>query len=192
MVDDLSSPSEAASQTPAKRLRLFFALWPDDRVRARLAAYATAAQGRTGGRIMRAEGLHMTLAFLGDVDAARFAALRELGGSVAVKPFEWILDEAGFWKHNRIVWVGASAVPTQLATLVADLRAALKSAGFAFDAKPFVPHATLVRKGSSSRELPPFTPIPWHVTRFVLVRSALGEEGSRYEIAGSWPVGVKS
>jgi RNA 2',3'-cyclic 3'-phosphodiesterase len=182
--------SAPATGTGAKRLRLFFALWPDDRARAKLTAYARATHERTGGRIMRPEGLHITLAFLGDVDAARLDALRDIAGSVAVQPFDWTLDEAGYWNHNRIVWVGATAVPVQLGTLVADLRAALKTADFVFDAKPFVPHTTLIRKGAPPRELPALAPIPWHVTRFVLVRSVLGEQGSRYEIAGSWPAGA--
>jgi len=53
-----------------------------------------------------------------------------------------------------------------------------------------VSHATLIRQGTPPRELPALTPIPWHVTRLVLVQSVLGEQGSRYEIAGSWPAGA--
>jgi 2'-5' RNA ligase len=179
----------AATPAGSERLRLFFALWPDDRVRAKLAAFARAVFECTGGRVMRPEGLHITLAFLGDVEAARVEALLRVAASVPVRPFDWRLDEAGFWKHNRIGWVGASAVPPPLADLVADLRGALKAGGFAFDGKPFVPHVTLVRKGTPPRELPALAPIPWRVTRFVLVKSVLAGAGSRYEIAGSWPAG---
>jgi 2'-5' RNA ligase len=181
------SESAAATPTVPKRLRLFFALWPDDRVRVKLAAYARAAHERTGGRIMRPDGLHITLAFLGDVDAVRLDSLCTIAASVAVRPFDWMLDEAGFWRHNRIVWVGATVVPPQLASLVADLRAALQVGGFAFDGKPFVPHATLIRKGAPPRDVPALVPIPWRVTRFVLLKSVPTEEGSRYEVAGSWP-----
>ncbi|MCX7891917.1 MAG: RNA 2',3'-cyclic phosphodiesterase [Burkholderiales bacterium] len=182
------SPSPAApAGAAAKPLRLFFALWPDDRVRAKLAAYARAVHERTGGRVMSPEGLHLTIAFLGGVEASRLDPLGAAAASVRVRPFDWLLDEAGYWRHNRIVWVGASAVPAPLGLLVADLRAALQAGGFAFDPRPFVPHATLVRKAAAPRELPPLAPIAWHVERFVLVRSAPGAEGSRYEIAGSWP-----
>jgi 2'-5' RNA ligase len=177
----------AAAEPSARRLRLFFALWPDAPVRAKLAAFARAAHECIGGRIMQAEGLHITLAFLGDVDAARLDALRRVAASVSVEPFDWPLDEAGFWKHNRIGWVGATSVPTALAALVADLRAALTAGGFAFDGKPFVPHVTLIRNGAPAAHLPTLAPIEWRVSRFVLVKSARGQEGSRYEIAGSWP-----
>jgi 2'-5' RNA ligase len=184
---NLAPGSAAATPAGVERLRLFFALWPDDRVRAKLAAYASAAHARTGGRIMRAEGVHVTLAFLGDVEAARLEPLLATAASIAFRPFDWMLDEVGFWKHNRIAWVGASVVPPQLADLVADLRGALQAGGFAFDAKAFVPHATLIRKGATPQALPTLAPIPWRVTRFVLVKSVLAEAGSRYEIAGSWP-----
>ena len=51
-------------------VRLFFALWPSPPLAASLAGWAQQARLTCGGRAMRTETLHLTLAFLGPVDAA--------------------------------------------------------------------------------------------------------------------------
>lgn len=167
-------------------LRLFFALWPDDGVRAALARWALAIQHVAGGRATRTESIHLTLAFLGAVEPARLKELKAAAASVAVRPFELVLDAAGCWKHNRIAWAGATATPPVLGTLVSDLRTALAGAGFLFDPKPFVPHLTLVRKAQPGFALPALESVPWRVTGFVLVRSVMQAAGSRYAIEAEW------
>jgi 2'-5' RNA ligase len=167
-------------------LRLFFALWPDDAVRAALAGRAAAIQRVAGGRATRAESIHLTVAFLGDCDPARLPALKSAAAAVRVRPFELVLDETGFWKHNRIAWAGAAQVPAALETLVAELRAALAAAQFAFDPKPFVPHLTLVRKAHAGFALPRPAPVRWRVSDFALVRSAPAAAGSDYVVEGRW------
>ena len=52
----------------AETVRLFFALWPDSAMQAKLAAWAKQAAGR--GRAMRQENIHLTLAFLGATDVS--------------------------------------------------------------------------------------------------------------------------
>jgi 2'-5' RNA ligase len=61
------------------------------------------------------------------------------------------------------------------------------------DTRPFNPHVTLVRKAECA-PLPDSTPIiDWQVEDFVLVRSTLAPDGSRYETIGRWPLaGVHS
>jgi len=135
---------------------------------------------------MRPETLHITLAFLGDTSADRLETLLAAAATLAPQAASLVLDETGYWRHNRIIWAGASIVPQPIAALVADLRAALAEARFTFDSKPFVPHVTLLRKAAPSGPLPALQPIEWRVTRFVLVRSTLDATGSRYEIAGEW------
>ncbi len=64
------------ADAPSGRTRLFFALWPDQRVRESLSALARVAKTDCGGRIMQPRNLHLTLAFLGDtVEAQRDAAV---------------------------------------------------------------------------------------------------------------------
>jgi 2'-5' RNA ligase len=169
-------------------VRLFFALWPPDPVRDALARYAVAAQQIAPGRAMRAETLHLTLAFLGDTLLARLPALLEAAGRVTPRAFTLVLDRAAWWKHNRIVWVGSNAVPEPLDVMVSELRNEVAVAGFRFDPKPFVVHATLVRNAAPRAPLPELEPITWDGDGFVLVRSTLGPRGSRYERVGEWHV----
>lgn len=167
-------------------LRLFFALWPDDAVRAALARWSLAIQRIAGGRVTRTESIHLTVAFLGAIEPARLEELKAVAASVAVSPFELVLDAAGCWKHNRIAWAGATAAPPALEALVSDLRAALAGAGFRFDPKPFVSHLTLVRKARPGFTLPALERVPWRVTGFVLVRSVMQTAGSVYRVESRW------
>ncbi len=171
----------------AKPLRLFFALWPDDATRVALADWSRQIHRVTGGRPTSAETIHQTLAFLGDCEPTRLAESAAAASRVHPRRFELLLDRTGIWSHNRIAWAGTSAVPPELDALVADLRAALAEARFAFDRKPFVPHITLVRKARPGGVLPALEPIRWPVAGFVLVRSVLHPEGSDYVIEGRWP-----
>lgn len=166
------------------RQRLFFALWPDAGVRERLAAYARAAQARCGGRLMRPQNLHLTLAFLGDTDTVRLEALMAAAAAVAPRRFALAVDRVEYWCHNRIVWAGTAAVPAELAQLVGDLRAVLEGAGFRFDRKPFVPHVTLLREAHVAT-LPPLEPVRWAAHGFALLRS---EPGRDYAVVREWSV----
>jgi 2'-5' RNA ligase len=173
------------------RLRLFFALWPDDATRAGLAERARALHHAAGGRATRPRSIHLTLAFLGNCDPARLDEVQRAASRVRVRSFELVLDAAGLWHQNRIAWVGARVVPPELAVLVADLRDALEHARVVFDPKPFVPHVTLVRKARPNARLPAIEPIGWPVSEFVLVRSVprsqeTEPQGSDYLIAARW------
>ncbi|MCZ7564554.1 MAG: RNA 2',3'-cyclic phosphodiesterase [Burkholderiales bacterium] len=167
-------------------LRLFFALWPDDAVRDALAAWARALHKACGGRTTRPQNLHVTLAFLGDTDGGRLPGLKAAAGSVTPRAFELVLDQQGYWTHNRIAWAGASETPEALRAMVVDLRAALGAAGFRFDEKPFVSHVTLLRKGSPPRALPRLDPVAWRGCGFALVRSHTGPAGSDYAVEAEW------
>src|SRR5262245_48097344 len=123
-------------------MRLFFALWPDDGVRAQLAGWGRALHAACGGRAIRAENLHVTLAFLGEVGDSRVPDVERAAGEVAPRAAMLVLDRAGYWKHNRIAWAGSSDVPECLLALVRELRDALRHAGIDFDAKGFASHVT--------------------------------------------------
>jgi 2'-5' RNA ligase len=165
--------------------RVFFALWPDDAVRRELARRGERMHRLLGGKPTRAESIHMTLLFLGDVPAARVDSLRAVGDRITFEPFALEVDQAQCWKHNKVAWVGPSQMPAALAGLVASLEAAVGNEGFAFDRRPFAAHITLARKAHCV-PLPALSPLTWPVADFVLVRSELNSEGSRYEVIGRW------
>lgn len=171
--------------------RVFFALLPDRAIRDRLEAAAQDVARRHGGKATRADTLHITLAFLGDIPLDRLPGLLELAGRVRAGAFDLCLDQLGYWRHNRIFWAGCSHTPVGIQGLVAALKGQLQAAQIPFDAshRDFVPHVTLVRKlPNPPGETPPFSPITWPCREFVLIRSRLAPAGPSYEVFGRWPL----
>ena len=167
--------------------RLFFALWPDEATRAALNRTGKWLHQHWDGRRMRADTLHLTLAFLGSTPVALRDALLPHVESIHAEAFELMLDQPGCWRHNRIGWLGIRQPPSQLADLVAALQGALQDAGVAFDARPHLPHVTLLRN-TAGGELPPCEPVQWRVHDFVLVASRTDADGAHYEVVRRWPL----
>jgi RNA 2',3'-cyclic 3'-phosphodiesterase len=174
------------SPAPERGARLFFALWPDAAGRDALAAWSRELRAVCGGRAPHPQDLHLTLAFLGSVGADRVGAIERAAAEVAPRAAALVLDSPGYWKHNRIVWAGASTMPPELESLVLDLRGALARSGIAFDAKRFVSHVTLLRDAREPASLPLLEPVRWDVEGFALAGSSQRPGGARYEILRSW------
>ena len=102
--------------------RVFFALWPEALVRQALHTLATEYQLRCEARAMRAETLHMTLLFLGEVEHARLPQLMQAADSVSVAPFGFVLERLSFWPHNRIANATSLAEVLALNQLVTALK----------------------------------------------------------------------
>jgi len=168
-------------------LRLFFALWPDDAARDALNRTGKWLHQHWGGRRMRADTLHITLAFLGSTPVEQLDSLIACADTIQTEAFELILDQAGYWRHNRIGWLGASQTPPQHCELVDMLNAALQVSGFPIDARQHVPHVTLLRN-TAGGELPVCIPVFWPVSDFVLVASRTEADGAHYEVIRRWPL----
>lgn len=166
--------------------RVFFALWPDAAVREALARHGRALQRELGGKLTPADAVHMTLLFLGNVAENRLPALQAAPAAVRFAPHAMRIDTAQCWRHNRIAWVGPRETPALLAELVARLEARVAEAGFAFDRRSFAAHVTLLRKAHCRAFDVPMPAVDWRVEDFVLVRSQLHQEGSRYSVIGRW------
>lgn len=127
----------------------------------------------------------MTLVFLGDCDTSAAERAKLAACAIAASPFEVQLDRCEYRKPQAIVWlrgVGSKA----LTGLAANLRAGLRRVDVAFDAKPFLPHVTLGRKVDSAA--PADCNLKWVAHEFVLMRSVVGPDGSRYSAIGRWPL----
>jgi 2'-5' RNA ligase len=168
--------------------RLFFALWPDAAASVGLAEAGKCLHEICGGRCTRMETIHLTLAFLGEVEPERIGDLLALAGEIQAPSFVLDLTRFGWWRHNRIVWAAPAETPAELMLLVDALRERLLGAGFRFDTKPFVPHITLLRKADCRKNPLPAGEVEWRAEDFVLVRSVPGESGSAYEVVGRWPL----
>ena len=165
-------------------MRLFFALWPPESVAQALAGQADALVRQYGGKATRTETIHLTLAFLGEVDETLLPAAIRAAQVVRGKSFALTIDRLGYWRHNRLLWAGCSSPAEELQILVESLREQLRAVSICCDEKQrFTPHVTLVRKvpeRQGALELAAVEPITWPCRSFLLVCSRLASAGSEY------------
>ncbi len=157
-------------------------------MRAALVRTATQMHGAFHGRLTRDDSVHLTLVFLGNVDASRLPTLLMPPARIATPKFTLVLDRWGGWRRNRVGWVAPAATPDSLRVLVANLEEWLAGAGYALERRAFAAHVTLVRDAQVTPMPAPMPPIPWPVNDFALVRSHIAAGGSRYEVVGRWPL----
>lgn len=132
---------------------------------------------------MRADTLHSTLVFLGEVAAHRLEALRLAAQEVTGTAFEIEFDIARYWGHNHIVYAAPQLVPIELTELVRTLEQHLRKHRFHFEPREFKPHVTLLRHAQwSDAPLPMMDSVRWPAREFVLVQSLSDEQGPRYEV----------
>lgn len=165
--------------------RLFFALWPDDAVRARLHA------GLSGlvpalRRPSAIHNLHLTLIFLGDVAPEQQECVERCAAAAAGEGFALTLDTVGTWPRSRILWMGPSQTPPALEFLVTRLSTGLEGCGFRPERRPYRPHITLSRNASRPHPGPAIEPILWIVNDFALMESRPEDGKVRYVMLKSW------
>ncbi|MHB1086098.1 MAG: RNA 2',3'-cyclic phosphodiesterase [Thiobacillus sp.] len=177
--------AEAGVAGQPDSLRLFFALWPDATTRDALYRTGKWLHKHWDGRRMRANTLHLTLAFLGRTPVVQLDALAACVDALKASAFELALNQPGHWKHNRIAWLGPGQPSPLLGELVDTLTAAIQQSGVSFDTRPHVPHVTLLRN-SAGGDLPMCEPVHWTVSEFVLLSSRTEAEGAYYEVIRRW------
>lgn len=169
--------------------RVFFALWPDDCERRALAGWQPPLQRLCGGRVMRADTLHVTLVFLGEIPCERLEALTLAAREVVAPRFALTLDVARYWGHNHILYTAPRIVPPQLAQLVSELERRLRHSRFRFDVREYKPHATLLRNASwSDAPLPGLPPVRLEVGSFVLLQSVQQDGAAAYRVLACFPL----
>jgi 2'-5' RNA ligase len=113
-----------------------------------------------GLRWLPEEQLHLTLSFLGEVEAAAEDRLRQALGGVRVPPFFLPLRGVGVFDSGSrpsVVWVGVGKGHPHLFALHGRIQNAVLQAGLEADLRPFHPHVTVGRaKGISGQALQPF------------------------------------
>ena len=168
--------------------RLFFALWPDEHTRA-LIAQRAAAISLHKSKPVAVENYHITLRFIGDVDASLQACIEAQAAHVNAAECELLLNQFGFFKRARVLWFGASDCPAGLLHLVEQLSLQLESCGAKLDSKAFVPHLTLARKVNKCPPLPSCEPMMWKTQTFCLIESILlPGQPACYQLVRQWPL----
>lgn len=182
--------------------RLFFAIWPPAALRPPLTALVRDTLAGQRARLVPVENLHITLAFLGTVEAARRDCYEQAADRVSAAAFTIDLDRLGYWSRKRLLWVGAECDALQ--ALVTDLQVALLACGYPPVSRPFHIHLTLARhvprnplRGntgrtpslSSGEKAQPIEPLPWPVLEFTLVASETRPDGPRYTLLRRWALG---
>lgn len=143
-----------------------------------------------GVRWLEPEQMHLTMCFLGEVDAEREERLRDELAGVEVPAFFLTVIGIGTFggERPRTIWAGVGKGHPHLFALQRRIADAVLRAGGELELRPFHPHITVARM----RDVPRGTLKPflrrhtetefglWKVTGFVLFSSVLAPEGSRH------------
>lgn len=182
----------------SERLRLFLAIDPSPAARAALTALQDRLRDAAPGfRWLDPATFHVTVKFLGDVDAAHRPAIEEIAAAAAQSTpavtvaFEGV--RAFPRRRDARVLVAALSAPSALARLAASLDTAFVDLGVPAEGRAFRPHVTLARRRPGAA--PPFpevaldAPLPgFAADRLRLYRSRLSPAGAAYDELAAWPL----
>ncbi len=172
-----------------KTQRLFFALWPSAPVRQAIVDMLAGLPPSIRGRNMQAHNLHITLHFLGQTTPEQRDCMHRAARSLKAAPFTFTLDRLGYFPRAKILWMGATTLPDELAQLHASLGAALTGCDYQVDSRHYQPHVTLKRKLAKMAPVADLRfSIPWPVDEFVLVESVPAEKGVDYRVIEKYPL----
>jgi 2'-5' RNA ligase len=178
-------------------VRLFAAVDTSGETRDAMAAEQkriAASLGPSGASLkwVRLDAAHLTLVFLGEVDAARAQRLvNAMAHDVDATPFEIAFSGAGVFPPRgapRVLWVGVGDGARELTALRCEVAARIAADGVVLEARDFRPHLTLGRwtssrpsdRGRALAAARPSTLARQLVTRVTLYESRLSSSGAAY------------
>ncbi|OLC98845.1 MAG: RNA 2',3'-cyclic phosphodiesterase [Acidobacteria bacterium] len=181
-------------------MRLFVALEIPSAVRENLAAFLDSLRGISKEpRWVRPGNLHVTLKFLGEVEEAKVAAIRnalkEMRCEQAIKLNFRCLGFFPNEKHPRVFWAGIEA-SANLKILATDIDGAMDKLGIPREQRPFSAHLTLarferpglseaLRKAIATNMERDFGSL--RTNEFHLIQSKLNPSGAQYTTLASFP-----
>ena len=188
-----------------ERFRLFIAVTIPSEVKARIAETQTELRRVLADRAIRwtrREQFHLTLKFLGDVDASRVEALGEAIRD-ACRGFGALPLRAGRvgcfpdQRHPRVVWVGVRDQAEHLARLQGAVEVATREYTLEAAGERFAGHVTVARlKGIKRAEAEALARVvtglaerefgQWTAYQVELMRSELLPEGARHSTLASF------
>lgn len=138
------------------------------------------ARSRSDASWSPPRNLHLTLAFLGEVESKRLPELRRIVGRLNVFPrFELRFDRIGGF-GERVLFAGLRR-SDELTQIHARLTDELRSSRFDVESREFKPHVTLARRvGASLAREYKLEPFGFTANRISLMRSQLGNGPAEY------------
>src|SRR5581483_8853950 len=129
-------------------MRLFVAIEIEPAIRERMNDFVNGLRAKIPeAHWARAEGLHITLKFLGNVADERRTMIENALRSVRGKAVRLSLKQLGVFpnpRSPRVLWVGIEAGP-ELQQLAMAVDQQMNSIGFESEKRAFSPHVTLAR-----------------------------------------------
>jgi RNA 2',3'-cyclic 3'-phosphodiesterase len=143
---------------------------------------------------VKPSAMHLTLKFLGYVDAELLPRIQHEAGSVFAKQQVVEISAHGVGAfpnlfRPRVIWVGCADKENRLPPLVSRLENALEPLGFEKEKRPFSPHLTLGRVRSKVRNKGLFDAIKeredlagpsFVASHAILFQSILKQSGAEY------------
>jgi 2'-5' RNA ligase len=177
-------------------VRAFVALELDRALREAIGELQARLRPRLGGmRLVRPEGIHLTLRFLGDTSPAQVETMRPLlaAAASACPAGEARVAGLGTFPERgspRVLWLGLEVPPPVLDLQRACERAA-RTAAFEREERPFRAHLTLGRwrERAARPDLPPADLGTTRLDTLVLLRSDLRSGGAVYAPLARFPLG---
>lgn len=164
--------------------RLFFALWPSDQARKQIDSLSCSMPSSYLKKI-KADNLHVTLVFFGNVDTESELMLRENMNDIKVDPFVLHFDQLAFWSKPRILCLLAQHYDEQLLILFNELKCKVEQCGIKTEERPYKPHVTVARKASELIDAKAFS-IEWPAQSFCLIESCSTADGVHYQVLQRW------
>ncbi len=182
--------------SPGGTVRAFVALELDGGLRQAIGDLQARLRPRLGGlRLVRPEGIHLTLRFLGDTLPSQVDTLRPLLAAAAAScpPTQAQVAGLGTFPERgspRVLWLGL-AVEAAIVELQRACERAARAAGFEREERPFRAHLTLGRwRDRAPRpELPPADLGETPLDTLVLFRSDLRPDGAVYTALDRFALG---
>lgn len=169
-------------------MRTFFALYPDASTRQAIYQLTTRLSTAVGRRT-HIDNLHVTLAFLGQINHQTLACVTRAAAKIDGVAIDLAFDTFGYWPRPKVAWLGCTQLPDALVGLADELADVMRACGLQPDSRPYAPHVTLLRKAGRQPDLALDAPISWRAGAFVLMESGSDpERGVRYTVRQTWPL----